>query len=97
MPRLKSEFFTCKIFYQVDFSHKKGRLAHGEMLNEARLKIPCRSCRMEEPQSITQPAFNELQVCSLCRQTICRKCIRRPCATLVEQFMSKFTKEFGRN
>ncbi|KAI6197790.1 hypothetical protein M3Y94_01266600 [Aphelenchoides besseyi] len=72
--------------------YKLGNLNHGDFLNEARLKIPCRVCRIEATGN--SPEENNLVVCSTCRQTCCRKCLVTPCPTLLEQLMDKFAKEY---
>ncbi|KAI6241812.1 hypothetical protein M3Y99_00302000 [Aphelenchoides fujianensis] len=77
--------------------HKLGRLGHSELLNEARLKIPCRVCRSECNSGSFSPTEAVLQVCNRCRHTTCRQCASLPCASLVEEFMEKFAKDYAGN
>ncbi|KAH7724310.1 hypothetical protein AAVH_08198 [Aphelenchoides avenae] len=80
-------------------SYADGRFAHASLLDEARLKVPCRVCRKEQltfqpstsPTS-TPPIASPFVVCSRCRHTICADCIGKPCAALVEQFLVNYTK-----
>ncbi|CAD5227630.1 unnamed protein product [Bursaphelenchus okinawaensis] len=70
-------------------SFKKGELAHDEFLDEARLKIPCRMCRVEEG---SDPYSSNLKVCRRCRHTVCFHCQLSPCSTSLAKFLEKFGK-----
>ncbi|CAD5234912.1 unnamed protein product [Bursaphelenchus xylophilus] len=70
-------------------SFKRGELSHDEFLDEARLKVPCRLCRTEDPGD--QYSSN-LKVCRRCRHTICFHCQISPCSSSLTIFLEKFGK-----
>ncbi|KAE9554734.1 hypothetical protein FO519_002062 [Halicephalobus sp. NKZ332] len=85
------------------FSYRSNQLNHCELTNEIKLRIPCRTCRMEQPNVPLPAVKGELSttgipafvVCSRCKSTICCSCVLKPCKKALEDFVIKFCETFN--
>ena len=82
--------------------YRANELMHSDLLNDARLRVPCRTCRIEQP-NVPLPAIKgELSntgipafvVCSKCKSTICCGCVLKPCKKALEEFVKNFTDRY---
>lgn len=78
----------------VNLRYCDGKLNHGRLLNEARLKVPCYMCRAEANGLKDEDVY---RVCERCRVTICPKCQTQPCETLLNLYVFEKKYKFKNN
>uniref|UniRef100_A0A915CZ91 Uncharacterized protein n=1 Tax=Ditylenchus dipsaci TaxID=166011 RepID=A0A915CZ91_9BILA len=80
-PVVRTLFASCYPFFC------EGKLAHNQLLHQARLKVPCSMCRCEPPNLPVMPVISEhsFTVCSSCHSTLCAACTSKPCLTMLER------------
>uniref|UniRef100_A0AC35GVD6 BTB domain-containing protein n=1 Tax=Panagrolaimus sp. PS1159 TaxID=55785 RepID=A0AC35GVD6_9BILA len=95
----------CELIREASIKYRANELMHSDLINDARLRVPCRTCRIEQP-NVPLPAIKgELSntgipafvVCSKCKSTICCGCILKPCKKAIEDFVVKFTERYNSN
>uniref|UniRef100_A0A914Y0Z6 BTB domain-containing protein n=2 Tax=Panagrolaimus superbus TaxID=310955 RepID=A0A914Y0Z6_9BILA len=88
---------------EAAIKYRANELMHSNLLNDAKLRVPCRTCRIEQPNVPLQAIKGELSntgipafvVCSKCKSTICCGCILKPCKKAIEEFVTKFTERYN--
>lgn len=100
LSRNQVKFPRIKLFI---FSYHHNELNHSDLTNEIRLRVPCRTCRMEQPNVPLQAVKGELSttgipafvVCCKCKSTICCACVLKPCKKALNEFAMKFCETYN--
>uniref|UniRef100_A0AC34G480 BTB domain-containing protein n=1 Tax=Panagrolaimus sp. ES5 TaxID=591445 RepID=A0AC34G480_9BILA len=90
---------------EAAIKYRANELMHSNLINDARLRVPCRTCRIVQPNVPLQAIKGELSntgipafvICSKCKSTICCGCILKPCKKAIEDFVTKFTERYNPN
>uniref|UniRef100_A0A7E4VDZ6 BTB domain-containing protein n=1 Tax=Panagrellus redivivus TaxID=6233 RepID=A0A7E4VDZ6_PANRE len=82
-------------------AYKEGSLGHNHLTNDVKLKVCCRTCRVDQPPvplaaikgDLSSDGIPSFVKCGQCRTTICCGCILRPCEKQIEEFVTTFCKD----